>query len=299
MRTDIHSPKNISPKDYVLVGLQYVGPSHVGHELQLDYVNPLENHMKRTGGTFSDHNHGGTCHVCGAHAHYLAVYYHKDTNTYIRTGFDCASKMDMQDQKAFKRFTKKVHDARDFVAGKQKALKTLEDAGLGDCWTIWQEPTPDFFEEATITDIVSKLIRYGSISSKQEAFLAKLLKQINERGEKIKKEREEWENAAPCPEGRVVIVGEVLSVKWRDTIYGSVKKMRVRAKEGFVVWGTVPSEVKLPNVLGEEEGPSGIQKGDIVKFHARVKPSEDDKKFGVFSRPTKAEVIESGESNEY
>ena len=300
MRTDIHSPKNIDPRDYKLVTFRYFGPSAISEELYARGRLILDKHMRTTGGKMSDHNHGGSCHVCGAHAHYLAVYYHEKTNTYIETGFDCADKMNIGDSVAFKKFTKEIKKSKEFIAGKTKAQATLQKEGLEQCWTIYEEPTPAEFEERTITDIVGKLVRYGSISQKQTDFLRNLVSQIPQRVEKRKaleeKIKTEKENAAPCPEGRVTVVGEVVSVKWQDTIYGSTRKMLVKSEEGFTIWGTVPSNVKVPMVLGED-GPSGIEKGDKIQFSAKLSPSEDDNKFGFFSRPTKAEILKVGEEN--
>lgn len=292
MRTDIHSPKNINPKEYTFVGLRYVGPSNVGQELASDYVNPLKSHFQKTGGKMSDHNHKGSCHVCGANAHYLAVYYHADTNTYIQTGFDCATKMDMQKESVFQKFTKDVAQAREWVAGKTKAIEFLKEKGLEECWNIYSlESTPNFFEEFTITDIVAKLIRYGSISEKQESFLRKLLKQISQRAVKLEKRKEEWEAAAPCPEGRITVVGKVLTVKFKDTGFGMTRKILVQSEEGFKVWGSAPSSVKVPAILGDDE-PVSIQVGDRISFSAKVFPSKDDVKFGFYSRPTRAEILE-------
>lgn len=298
MRTDIHSPKNIDPKDYKLITFRYFGPSTIAEELHARGKIILKRHMESTGGKMSDHNHGGSCHVCGAHAHYLAVYYHEKTNTYIETGFDCADKMSIGDSKAFKKFTKEVKDSREFIAGKTKAQATLQKEGLEDCWAIYENPVGEF-EERTIRDIVGKLVRYGSISEKQTNFLRNLLTQIPERDAKRKALKEkiaqEKKDAAPCPEGRVTVVGEVVSVKWKDTAYGCTRKMLVRAEEGFTVWGTVPNKVKVPMVIGGEEVIDQIEKGDKITFSAKISPSEDDNKFGFFSRPTKAEILEIGD----
>ena len=76
------------------------------------------------------------------------------------------------------------------------------------------------------------------------------------------------------PEGKVVISGEILGVKWQTTDYGRVLRMLVQDDRGFRVWGSRPSG-------------SGFWKGDHVTFTAHVSSSPDDDKFGYFKYPSK------------
>lgn len=284
IRTDIHRPSAIEPSEYEFVAHDYHGPIATS-----DYVLAAERqyfreHMARTGGKFANHEHGGSCHVCGATAFYVAKFHHPKTNSYIVTGEDCAEKMHMGDARAFRVFRDRVHADHEANAGKRKAEKVLREAGLEAAWAVYMTNSTDRagfkYEEKTISDIVSKLVRYGSVSERQLAFVRVLLDKILARKEIEAKRAAEAEAAAPVPvvNGRMVIVGKVLSTKVQEGRFGSQLKMLVQADSGFKVWGTVPSSLT-------------VERGDRVQFEAAVTPSNDDPKFGFFSRPSKAVTL--------
>ena len=103
-RTDIHAPSNINPSEYHFVAAVTRDFSDMHSCVYImQQQKMIEAHMQKTGGTWSNHEHGGNCHICGAWMIHYAVFYHWDTNVYIMTGFDCAAKMDMGDSKIFKR----------------------------------------------------------------------------------------------------------------------------------------------------------------------------------------------------
>ena len=91
-------------------------------------------------------------------------------------------------------------------------------------------------------------------------------------------------NAKPVPaaSGRVLIKGEVLTVREQEGFYGPQIKMLVKAEDGWKVWGSVPS------AIADE-----VKKGSVVEFNASLKASDNDKYFGFFSRPAKAKVIKA------
>jgi len=287
-------------------------------------------HMERTGGKRSRHDHGGNCGICGnANAIYTAMFWHKPTNTYIRTGQDCAAKLDAGVN--FNKFIEGVKADKLFRAGKQKALVILTDAGLEAAWPIacaseddlprdprsrnkitTYQRDPDtgeermvdsddlYFEEKTIRDIVGKLIQYGSVSEKQLAFVGKLLDAIPARAGKEAARQAEIDAAKPLPvtDKRMTIRGRVLSVKLVDTAFGDVTKILVQSADGWKVWGTMPTIiadiVQHPATPGHPNGWSetvygGIEKGDEIQFDAKVTVSKDDPKFGFYKRPTKAQ----------
>ncbi len=96
--------------------------------------------------------------------------------------------------------------------------------------------------------------------------------------------RREQENATSSPviEGRIVIRGEVLSVKTK--IYGPNARnvMTVRDERGFKVWGTVPAIIA-----------GGVSRGDLVTFTAQVEKSDRDESFGFFKRPTDTTLVKN------
>jgi len=176
-RTDAHRPSAINPLDYQFVAHDYYGSAFGMDEALKGERNAFRAHMASTGGKFSGHEHGGTCFVCGAAAMYVAKFFHPKSNTYIVTGEDCANKMHMGDARAFRSFRDKVGEVREAAAGKLKAQKTLDAAGLNKAWDIYVAGA-NTDAEMIVRDIVAKLVKYGSISEKQEAFIARLLRQI-------------------------------------------------------------------------------------------------------------------------
>lgn len=181
-RTDLHRPSAIVPDDYTFVACDYYGSGFDAVAFMGDRMFFRE-HMKRTGGTYSRHEHGGTCGVCGASAMYVARYHHRPTNTYITTGMDCAEKMDIADAVAFRNFKKRIAAGRKTQKGLAKAEGVLGDAGLAQAWTLYRAEDRSGWrkQEEIVVDVVGKLVRYGSISDKQMGLIRKLLSDIAER----------------------------------------------------------------------------------------------------------------------
>jgi len=98
-RTDIHCPSKIVPSDYEYVAITYFGGMGRINIDDIPFVQEerkrLKDHMNRTSGKYSKHEHGGTCHCCGAHAIYMIAFYHSKNNEYIKVGQICAEKLDM------------------------------------------------------------------------------------------------------------------------------------------------------------------------------------------------------------
>jgi hypothetical protein len=284
-RTDIHRPSVIQPEEYTFVAHDYVWVGDLGAALFLkEQREILAAHMAKTGGRYSTHEHGGNCYVCGSvNAIYTSTFYHQASNSYIKVGTDCAEKMWNHDGS---RFRKQVKAAIEAQAGKAKAQAVLADEGLSDCWAIYNAPNdweqPGAQQRGIIADIVHKLIRYGSISDAQVGLLRRLVDQIANAGKIAAQRAAEAEAAKPLPQfaGRARIQGKVLTTKVVDSQYGSTIKMLVQHADGWKVWGTMPASLD-----------SGC-KGAVVAFDAAVQASPDDPKFGFFSRPTKAIVVQ-------
>jgi hypothetical protein len=324
VRTDIHRPAVIEPKDYEFIKFDYL-PSSGDVLGDAEFLAAerarFRAHMEMTGGRFSHHEHGGSCHICGAGAVYTATFWHKPSNVYIHTGLECASKLECSGVEAFRREVKRGLEA---TAGKRKAKATLEAAGMSGAWDVylatdkkwadyrvayeeWRKANPEpemvsvdgyYCEEVgapkvvanswavnTVLDIVGKLIRYGSISEKQMAFVGKLVDQIAREPEIAAARAAEAEAAMPVPvcDKRMTVKGTVLTVKApEEGARFPSYKMLVRHADGWKVWGTVPS-----SVLDE------IERGDEIEFVASVKVSDRDPKFGFASRPGKAKLIKA------
>lgn len=185
-RTDIHRPSAIRPEDYEFIAVfpHGVDGPETGYARR-EASEAFNRHMEcHPGAKFSGHEHGGFCMVCGnANALTYAVFYHADTNSYVRMGQDCATKMDMGVENAFRAARTEAEALRKSTKGKLLAKAKLAEAGLDRAWDIYAatERTGYRYEETTISDIVGKLVRYGSISDAQQGFIVKLLAKLDGR----------------------------------------------------------------------------------------------------------------------
>lgn len=127
-----------------------------------------------------------------------------------------------------------------------------------------------------VWDIHGKARGRLTLSVKQDAALVNTLANTRSR---LVERAEQRESAEDAPEGRVTITGTVLSVKVKETNFGSRLVMTVRDDRGFLVWGTVPASL------------DEVENGSKVKFVAALTRSDKDAKFAFFKRPTKAEVL--------
>lgn len=302
MRTDIHRPSVIVPEDYQFVAFEHQKIEGFGDcAAILANREIIRQHMDMTGGNYSGHSHGGNCHVCGAWAIYTILYYHAKTNTYIRTGMDCANKMDMSygDMNAFRRA---IADHRFAKAGIKKAEKILMNNDLLRVLEIAEEfevarlaeqeafhargDEPDYrradafnrrWQDAMVVlDIYRKLVKYGSISDAQVNLLRIKVQRHDNYEARQAKFAAERESAAPCPTGRVEVTGTVVKVAQYDSQFGTTWKMTVKAQQGFMVFVSVPSSIPVP------------ERGATVSFKATITPSDNDPKFGFGKRPVAA-----------
>lgn len=240
-RTDIHRPSAINPEDYEFVAVKYIGNSERGEETTIGSRQIIAQHILRTGGRYSGHEHGGTCHVCGANALYLAVWYHEKTNTYICTGEECADKMDLLGAD-FQAVRKQVKRDKAYRTGRAKAERVLTERNMQDVWAIYSATARDDFqfEERTIADIVSKLVQYGDLSEKQWAFVEKLVTQISERGQKKAKRDALHAQDASISQHvgnvgeRITIEGTVFFRASFDGVYGTTYITGIRDAAGNV-----------------------------------------------------------------
>lgn len=280
-RTDTHRPSVIDPSEYQFVSFHDHRPEAAIAAIAEQEA--FRAHRARTGGKFSDHDHGGVCHVCGnAHALTVARFHHAPSNTYIEVGETCAEKLWNGERANFDSFRAKVAAGVEAAAGKAKAQRVLIKAGLAAAWGVYQSDwaTDGGSEEGIVRDIVGKLVRYGSISEKQATFIAKLLGQIEGRAAIAAEREAEAASALPIPAltGRVTVEGIVISRKLVGGFYGDAIKIVIKSDDGWKVYGSEPSSIEA-------------KVGDRIRFDAVITVSDDDPKFGFFKRPTKAEVV--------
>lgn len=140
---------------------------------------------------------------------------------------------------------------------------------------------------AFVADIWAKAFDY-ELSEKQIAAVAKVLQADADRAAKKAAEKAEMN---PVETGKQTISGEVVNVKYQDSVYGGSWKMLVKDDRNFKVWGTIPTAIFNQQEAEVEADvnvfPDALV-GRRVSFNATVEASDNDETFGFYSRPSKA-----------
>ncbi|MCX8008281.1 MAG: hypothetical protein N3A54_01105 [Patescibacteria group bacterium] len=294
MRTDVHAPRNLVPKDYEFVGFLVFRPEEeVYYEVCEYWREVVKSHMMATGGTWSKHDHGGSCEVCGnARAIYKVVFYHRPTNTYIRVGRECAEKISEQAALGLEEFTQSI---RGEGLRRKRLLEAeiwLKNAGLEEAWNIFkmlkenhqiQDPAlrkTYSKHHYTVYGIVKNLIQYGYLTERQEKYLRLLIA-------KIFNPPEEKKDVPPVTNGEQKIKGKIIGIK-KDEIYGTIKIM-VESENGQKFWGTFPKSKFINN--DEELVIEQPKYGMEIEFIANVTVSKNDSSIGFYKRPKRGYII--------
>ena len=128
-----------------------------------------------------------------------------------------------------------------------------------------------------IKDVMAKLFTYGGLSHRQYVALIKAYrKDLAERFAPLP-ELVYDRPPEPCPEGRLIVSGEVLAITEHFNDYDCTLKMTVKDSRGFLVWATILSSVD-------------VQREDVISFTATLTRSDRDPAFGFAKRPTKCTV---------
>lgn len=147
-------------------------------------------------------------------------------------------------------------------------------------WLLSQENPHEF-----LADMAKAVKTYGALTPRQTAAVAKWQAGAAKCEAIAEEEREKISGAPELSEGRRILEGEILAVKYHDGAYGTQLKMTVRLDDGNKVWGTCPSNLQ-DSISG---GNMRELVGKRVWFVATVKPQ--DEHFGFFSRPKDARLI--------
>lgn len=235
----------------------------------------------------------GTCDHCGARFDWGAVYQHT-SGGHIVVGNVCAdntmdvpSRHDLDVRRIKSRIAAQRETARN-------AAKARAEAVAGGFEWLYAGP----HDNATLTDIARKCLAWGGITERQLALVKRIHDGTPAEWE-IKKAAQAARRAAdeaaaqpvPVTSERVEITGEVLTVKeqegfvpggvvWPGMSVPTVLKMLVKTDAGYKLWGTVPRDLE-------------VTRGVKVAFSAKIERSDKDPKFGFFSRPTKARVVQA------
>lgn len=321
-RTDTHRPSAIDPSEYTAIGWQYHGPSDFDQAMASAFERErIRAWMLNQGATW-DRPSAGPCAVCGNSSVLdMVVFHHRPSNTCISVGWICAKKMGVADGEA-KFYYGQAKSSREAYekarAGKLKAQGTLEHLGMAGAWAwyeAWQEgeglseDRRQTWRMGTLSDMISKLVAYGSWSPKQESFARKLWSEIESFDPEAARREAEAEAARKAAvvieEGRQEIEGRVVSWKQDESRFGSVTKMLVERADGARFWGTCPTGcwcvagedmVRLGGgarltISGTDHCLKEIKEGSC-RFRATVKVSDRDSSFAFFSRPASFEWVE-------
>lgn len=288
-RTDLHRPSVINPEDYDFVAVKYDGANYERITMAAAGRSVIRAHMEKTGGVYSGHSHGGSCHVCGAGALYLAVFHHRPTNTYICTGEDCAEKMAMG-RDEFHSLRKAVAAGVAAATGKKRAEAALRARGMDIVWELYTAEDQSKYNKAQdmLVNLCVSLVRYGDLTPKQWALVEKMIlrlpkmeKEAAERAAKLEAQKAVSKHVGIVGERREFTVQVNVRVNY-ETQFGPMTVYVCEDSQGNVI------VYKGASALYNDKG-WGATKGDYVRFKATVKEhgERDGVKQTMVARPVK------------
>lgn len=311
MRTDTHRPSAINPVEY-----EYVLSLYYGSDIDLMFAYS-DNHIKfsemeKSGFLTKDDNwKGWTCSCCGHKIVYSGIYRHIPTNKAVQFGRDCAENINLGDINTFRRDIDSRKDRKGYATlanrlndmellGAELVRVALSNQGMTDFAAIASSASLFGLASAieyagndrsvialktriiesyyTFRSIIEKGAKYG-LSDAQAKFIVKLVEVMgqNFRG-KIEEIETAKANAQDLISGRYTTEATILSLKSQETQYGWTVKCLIELAGGAKAWGTLPS------------GAASAEKGTKLSITASFCVSDNDPKFGFFSRP-KATII--------
>lgn len=272
-RTDIHRPSAIKIEDYRSIGYIYLWPAQyddIGFALwnrqERERINEL---VRANGWHWSNHEHGGTCGICGATARFVGVFVHVPTGEVIYVGHECAEHVEIGNSGAFDALKKRIHAEQERRRNTINARKLIVEYGI-------PEMECGQYSHDILRDMWGKLVQYGSLSEKQVAFAKRLIAEAKAPKVAPVAEPVPTEDA---PEGRTIVTGTILGKKTVESPYGNTVKVLVQSAAGWKVWSTLPMSL------------SDANKGAHVQFTATLKRSDKDRYFAYASRPTMGKVL--------
>lgn len=286
-RQDPHAPAspNFDPEAYACWGVFDTGPENMDNQARIVAINALLG-----AGYKSGYGSSGQCGHCGQSIRYAALMVRSDISEFIYVGQDCLSNR-------FESLTKAEFDSLRKAAklNRERATKKqIFDQTLAD--NPWLAEIPTY--GTTFLDSLYEQAQQGKqLSAKQiEAGINALAKaKEREAAFQARKAQEAalLQQGVEAPEGKITVIGKVLTLKWQDSAYGGSLKMLVQADAGWKVWSTVPSSLVGGNALINDEWvtTSGANEGDTIEFTATLTRSDRDPLFAFAKRPTKAKIL--------
>lgn len=262
-------PKDFDPAEYHLEGWYYLARSEEAQEYADELHRELsEDVLDFVFARMEEFGWGTTCDYCGTRHSYGAAFLHTPSGKYVAIGNNCAGN----------HFNYSSRDARERDKLRKKAARLREKLKIEKKCNEYLNEYPQLVialncDHRIVADIKSRFRKYGSMSDKQRELVMKLYHEEKEKKARWEKRKKE---SGPTPEGRVEMSGKVVSIKTKETQWGSTEKMLVELENGSRVYGTVPTAI------------CHIEKGAQISFRATVTQSKDDHTFGFFKRPSNA-----------
>lgn len=278
-RTDVHSPKNLVTEDYeFLTVVDYDHSNETEGMAARDRVEQAR-FLVREYGPFAGVHSSAQCDHCGAFLRYAAWLLHKPTTRIIEVGEIC---LDNRFGRATREF-QSLRKQRKLDRERQEVLQYRKEFAEINPDLAWLNGKMDDVPEVVrwsefIYDIRDKFQKWGNLSQKQVDAVRKTVAKSEERARKQDID-EQWVTV-PYDGERVEVSGEVIRVKFVESVYGTTRKMLLKANGtdgNWKLWVTVPSKFE-------------VVQGDKVTVKCKVERSWNDDTFGIGSRPKMVKV---------
>lgn len=143
---------------------------------------------------------------------------------------------------------------------------------------------PEVRSNDFLTSVREKFLKYGTLSERQIAAVEKSYEYAEKRQINIaRREAERAELIATgvkAPEGKALVIGEIVSVKLAKYGWG----LTVKTADGWAAW------LRMPNGLAGEDAPVNLR-GKKIKFEATLTRSDRDDLFAFAKKPTNAAIV--------
>jgi len=261
-RQDVHRPSAIDPGNYGLTGNVF--------DLKYDDLETMEVGTKPY----------GHCNHCGKAIRWAVEFRHFPTGQTVVFGEICADVLQLSDD----RTKHELVLLKRRVANLEKKMRQKEERNKNYTFFKLNQPeVVEFFENLYdqeknyfILSLKDQLDRFGMLTTAQVEAFNRVMEQREKAAEA---KRNEVAPTTPVADGRYEIEGEVFTVKWQESYYGTTQKMGVKLADGNKVYGTVPACI------------NEVKRGMKVHFPATVKKSDKDEHFGYYKNPAKAQII--------
>ncbi|WMI33137.1 hypothetical protein SEA_RIKSENGUPTA_41 [Microbacterium phage RikSengupta] len=283
--------------------IQTINPTFVEHEgmLYLEFEGGFYKGCRRCGGQghYSHNGDHSRCYECDNTSAKLGDYISDNREDAEKWCHVRALAKANRERKA----NAKAQAARDARDARVEALKVTDADVVTMLQKIYDDEneayqTGDYSKVSKsefLRDMASKLFN-ASGKDLSENMLVALRKVVAREAEKAVAQA-----ALPAlVEGRREVVGKVVSTKTVEGDYGTSYKMLVELADGTRIFGSIPNnlwnEVEFlgayrKSAWNETDGVMTKLVGMELKFTATIEASKNDKSFGFFKRPAKAEIV--------